>query len=183
MSESPCFATSVSHGTRVRDAPTNDPGEDYVHWSVFGGKANYPRPEPYYANVNNWTLAFDLAENQIANKSQAAFTIQLAGVKTSAGNLDSADGKPWADLPYTVVVNGDELETWTIPSEHSSSCAVRSQAACYTTGHKFVFPVSKLKVGKNEFVLSLPANATAPESAVLPESVYVQYDALRLEVS
>lgn len=182
MWESLRFATLVSHLTRVDDATTNDSGEDYVHWSVFGGKANYPRPKPYYNNVNNWTLTFDLTQKQIASKSQATFTIQLAGVKTSAGNLDSAGSKPWADLPYTVVVNGNELETWTIPSEHSSSCAVRSQAACYTTGHKFVFPVSQLKVGNNEFVLSLPANATAPESAVLPESVYVQYDALRLEV-
>lgn len=34
----------------------------------------------------------------------------------------------------------------------------------------------------NEIVLSLPYNATDYESAVLPRSVYVQYDALRLEV-
>jgi rhamnogalacturonan endolyase len=172
----------VSHHRRVEDTTTNDHGADYVHWSVFSGKANYLRPEPYYTNENNWTLTFDLTRGQITNKSQATFTIQMAGVKTSAGNLDSADGKPWADLPNTVVVNGNELETWTIPSEHSSSCAVRSQAACYSTSHNFVFPVSYMKAGKNEFVLSLPANATVPESAVLPESVYVQYDALRLEV-
>lgn len=36
--------------------------------------------------------------------------------------------------------------------------------------------------GANELILSLPANATDYESAVLPQSVYVQYDALRLEV-
>jgi hypothetical protein len=34
----------------------------------------------------------------------------------------------------------------------------------------------------NEFVLSLPYNATDYESALLPRSVYVQYDALRLEI-
>lgn len=34
----------------------------------------------------------------------------------------------------------------------------------------------------NEIVLSLPFNATDYESALLPRSVYVQYDALRLEV-
>lgn len=155
---------------------------NYVHWSVFGGKANYLRKEPYYTNVNNWTLTFDLAQDQISNKSQATFTVQLAGVKTSAGNNDGADGKAWADLPYNVVVNGKQLETWTIPSSHSSSCAVRSAATCYTTGHKFIFPASLLVVGSNEFVLSLPARATAPESAELPESVYLQYDAFRLEV-
>ncbi|KAH8731926.1 polysaccharide lyase-like protein family 4 [Phaeosphaeriaceae sp. PMI808] len=155
---------------------------NYVHWSVFGGKANYLRKDPIYTNVNNWTLGFDLAQDQIANKSQATFTIQLAGVKTSAGNNDDAGGKDWADLPYNVIVNGKQLETWTIPRTHSSSCAVRSAATCYTTGHKFTFPAGQLKAGRNEFVLSLPAKATAPESAELPESVYLQYDALRLEV-
>lgn len=127
-------------------------------------------------------MTFDLLQDQISNKSQATFTVALAGVKTSAGNNDEADGKAWKDLPYNVVVNGKQLQTWTIPSEHSSSCAVRSAQTCYTTGHKFTFPVSQLKVGSNEFILSLPARATAPESAELPESVYLQYDALRLEV-
>jgi rhamnogalacturonan endolyase len=155
---------------------------NYVHWSVFGGKANYLRKDPYYTNVNNWTLAFDLAPDQIADMTSATFTVQLASVKTSAGNNDAAAGKVWEDLPYTVVVNGKQLDTWTIPSEHSSSCAVRSAATCYTTGHKFKFDAKMLKIGSNEFVLSLPPRATAPEDAVLPESVYVQYDALRLEV-
>ncbi|KAH7396400.1 polysaccharide lyase-like protein family 4 [Pyrenochaeta sp. MPI-SDFR-AT-0127] len=156
---------------------------NYVHWSVFGGKANYLRKDPYYTNVNNWTLTFDLTQSQISNKSTATFTVQLAGVKTSTGNNDGPADKAWANLPYNVIVNGNQLPTWTIPSEHSSSCAVRSAATCYTTGHKFVFDVKNLKSGTNKFVLSLPANATAPESAVLPESVYLQYDALRLEVS
>ncbi|KAH7113733.1 polysaccharide lyase-like protein family 4 [Dendryphion nanum] len=156
---------------------------NYVHWSVFGGKANYVRTEPYYKNVNNWTINFDLSQGQIADKKKATFTIQLAGVKTSAGNNDQAGGKAWENLPYNVVVNNKQLETWTIPSEHSSSCAVRSAATCYTTGHKFTFDTAMLKVGTNEFILSLPERATAPESAVLPESVYLQYDALRLEVA
>ena len=39
-----------------------------------------------------------------------------------------------------------------------------------------------LKEGENTFVLSLPYNGTNYESALLPESVYVQYDAMRLEV-
>jgi rhamnogalacturonan endolyase len=45
-----------------------------------------------------------------------------------------------------------------------------------------VFDVSLLKAGTNLFTLSLPAGKTVPESAVLFEGVYVQYDALRLEV-
>ena len=163
---------------------TSNPAKDfnYVHWSVFGGKANYIRKDPYYTNVNNWTLAFDLAQQQISNKTNATFTVQLAGVKTSAGNNDDAS-KNWNNLPYTVVINGKQLPVWTISSQHSSSCAVRSAATCYTTGHKFVFEAGLLKVGANEMILSLPARATAPEDAVLPESVYLQYDALRLEVA
>lgn len=39
-----------------------------------------------------------------------------------------------------------------------------------------------LREGENTLVLSLPYNATNYESVLLPESVYVQYDALRLEV-
>ncbi|KAF2826762.1 galactose mutarotase-like protein [Ophiobolus disseminans] len=176
------FVKDFPNGVNYKVGSSSLRDLNYVHWSVFGGKANYLRKDPYYTNVNNWTLTFDVTQDQLSNKSQATFTVQLAGVKTSAGNTDGEDGKAWADLPYNVVVNGKQLDTWTIPRTHSSSCAVRSAATCYTTGHKFSFPVSQLKVGSNEFVLNLPARATAPESAELPESVYLQYDALRLEV-
>jgi rhamnogalacturonan endolyase len=64
----------------------------------------------------------------------------------------------------------------------SSSCAVRSSVSCYNLAHKFEFDAKLLKKGENEIVLSLPYNATNYESAVLPTSVYVQYDALRLEI-
>jgi rhamnogalacturonan endolyase len=64
----------------------------------------------------------------------------------------------------------------------SSSCGVRSGAICYNVGHKFEFDPSLLKEGENEMVLSLPYNATNYEPALLTESTYVQYDALRLEV-
>lgn len=59
---------------------------------------------------------------------------------------------------------------------------MRSAVICYNLAHKFVFDAKLLQAGGNEFVLSLPYNATDYESAVLPQSVYVQYDALRLEV-
>lgn len=65
---------------------------------------------------------------------------------------------------------------------HSSSCAVRSAVICYNIANKFTFDPKLFVEGKNEIILSLPANATDYESAVLPTSVYVQYDALRLEV-
>jgi rhamnogalacturonan endolyase len=177
------FVKDFPNGVKYKVGSSSLRDLNYVHWSVFGGKANYLRKDPYYTNVNNWTLTFDLNQEQITNKSTATFTVQLAGVKTAAGNNDAAGGKAWENLPYNVVVNGKQLETWTIPSQHSSSCAVRSAATCYTTGHKFKFDARILKGGSNELVLSLPASATAPEDAVLPESVYLQYDALRLEVS
>ncbi len=59
---------------------------------------------------------------------------------------------------------------------------MRSAVICYNIANKFVFDPSVLKEGENKIVLSLPFNATDYESAVLPSSVYVQYDALRLEV-
>lgn len=59
---------------------------------------------------------------------------------------------------------------------------MRSAVSCYNIAHKFVFDTKYLKAGENTIVLSLPFNATDYESAVLPRSVYVQYDALRLEV-
>jgi rhamnogalacturonan endolyase len=54
--------------------------------------------------------------------------------------------------------------------------------SCYNIAHKFTFDAKNLKTGENTIVLSLPFNATDYESAILPRSVYVQYDALRLEV-
>jgi rhamnogalacturonan endolyase len=87
---------------------------NYMQWSVFGGKANSIRPDPHYTNVNAWNVTFDATAEQLSGKTEATFTVQLAGVKTSAGNLDSAN-KPFADLPYTVIVNGQTLPIWTIP--------------------------------------------------------------------
>ncbi|KAM0196928.1 hypothetical protein ACHAPI_005477 [Fusarium lateritium] len=165
----------------------SDVGKDlnYVHWSVFGGKGNYPRPEQYVGNgdVNNWTIAFDLKESEFKRKKQATFTVQLAGAKTAAGNTDIYNAsEPHSNLKYTVNINGKDLEPWVIPYHQSSSCAVRSSVSCYNIAHKFEFDAKFLKKGENEIILSLPFNATNYESAVLPTTVYVQYDALRLEI-
>ena len=96
----------------------SDPAKDlnYVHWSVFGGYANFNRPKPHYENVNNWTVLFDLTTSQFTKKRQATFTVQLAGAKTAAGNTDVFNAsEPYSNLPYTVVVNGHELKPWVIP--------------------------------------------------------------------
>ncbi|EME77917.1 polysaccharide lyase family 4 protein [Pseudocercospora fijiensis CIRAD86] len=153
---------------------------NYVHWSVFGGYGNSIRTEPYHENgiVNNWKILFDASSQDLSDKTTATFTIQLAAARTAAGNTDIFNSSQrYSNLPYTVSVNGHHLEPWIIPS-----CAVRSAVSCYHLSHKFVFHVSKLRVGRNEFLLSLPRNATGDDSALLAESVYVQYDALRLEV-
>lgn len=59
---------------------------------------------------------------------------------------------------------------------------MRSAATCYQLSHKFTFHPKLFVQGQNEIVLSLPIDGTNYEPAVLPESVYVQYDALRLEI-
>ncbi|KAF3908756.1 hypothetical protein ABW21_db0201177 [Orbilia brochopaga] len=176
------FPTDFPNGVNY-DVATSDYSKDmnYVHWSVFGGFANSLRTQPYYENVNNWTISFDITAVQVKRKKTATFTVQLAGVKTAAGNTD-VSGQPWSDLPFTVNVNGLDLDPWVIPYNQSSSCAVRSAVRCYNTAHKFVFGTELLKIGKNVFTLSLPFNATDVETAILPTTVYLQYDALRLEV-
>ncbi|KAI1102276.1 polysaccharide lyase family 4 protein [Jackrogersella minutella] len=159
---------------------------NYVHWSVFGGYANSLRSEPYYGNgnVNNWTIVFDLEKSQFYQKQQATFTVQLAGAKTAAGNTDVFNAsEPHSNLAYIVNINGKDLAPWIIPYDQSSSCAARSAVICYNVANKFTFDPALLKEGENKIVLSLPFNATDYESAVLPPSIYVQYDALRLEVS
>lgn len=91
---------------------------NYIHWSVFGGYADSLRTEPYLGdgNVNNWTIIFDLEDEQLRHKKEATFTVQLAGAKTAAGNTDVFNSSQlFSDLPYTVVVNGVELEPWIIP--------------------------------------------------------------------
>lgn len=91
---------------------------NYVHWSVFGGYANYVRTEPYYGNgdVNNWTIAFDTKKSDLARKTKATFTVQLAGAKTAAGNTDNFNAsEPYTNLPYNVAINGHALEPWIIP--------------------------------------------------------------------
>ncbi|KAK8091349.1 hypothetical protein PG994_000854 [Apiospora phragmitis] len=162
---------------------------NYIHWSVFGGYANSQRPVQEVGmdgSINNWTIAFDVenAAEVLEGTSEATLTIQLAGAKTAAGNTDVFNATAaFNDLPFTVSVNGRDLEPWVIPYYHSSSCGVRSAVVCYQLAHKFTFPTEYLTGGKtNEIVLSLPFNATDCESALLPRSVYVQYDALRLEV-
>lgn len=157
---------------------------NYIHWSFIPGKANFLHPEPVYENINNWTITFDLEEAQLSDTTEATLTVQIAGTKTANGNIKwTPVNHPYSSLPWTVSVNGGAYEsTWVIPYWRSGSCGVRSAVACQNIENKFVFPASLLQDGRNEFVLSLPYNASSVETALLPDALYIQYDALRLEV-
>ncbi|KAL1623099.1 hypothetical protein SLS54_004585 [Diplodia seriata] len=182
------FPTEFPDGVRFK-VGESDEAEDwnYVHWSSVGGRGNAVRTETLYSpTISNWTVVFDVEEERkvvVEGSETATLTVQLAGAKTAAGNTDVFNAtEPYANLPFVVTVNGHELEPWVIPYQHSSSCAVRSAISCYNVANKFVFEVGWLKEKDNEIVLRLPADAMDYESAVLPQQVYVQYDALRLEV-
>lgn len=154
-----------------------------VHWSVFGPTHN--RDNIYTQNTNNWTINFDLTAADLKKKKTATLTIQLAGAKTAAGNTDiNSAAEPYANLPLTTYVNGQsEGLPFVIPYYHSSSCIVRSAVSCYQVAKKLTFSTEWLKVGSNKLVLNLPFNGTDTETAVLPTALYVQYDALRFELS
>lgn len=83
------FPTDFPRGVRFTVGESTEVEDfNYVHWSVFGGYANSIRTQPYYENVNNWTILFNLSDSQFHEKKLATFTIQLAGAKTAAGNTD-----------------------------------------------------------------------------------------------
>ncbi|GAP89341.1 putative rhamnogalacturonate lyase c [Rosellinia necatrix] len=179
-------------GGVVFDVGSGREGTDlnYVHWSWFPGgaaNANPLRAASVYDDVANWTLRFDLSAAQLAaaRVGTATLTVDLAGAKTANGNNRWAalPAEPYSSVPYTVALNGADLETWLIPPLRSGSCGVRSGVVCQNFGHKFVFPAARLREGPNQFVLSLPYNATNTETALLPGVIYVQYDALRLELA
>jgi rhamnogalacturonan endolyase len=109
------FPDGVSYKVGASDASTD---LNYVHWSVFGGYGNSIRTVPYAGdgNVNNWTITFDLEQNQYQDATEGTFTVLLAGAKTAAGNTDVYNAsEPHANLKYTVNVNGQDLEPWVIP--------------------------------------------------------------------
>jgi rhamnogalacturonan endolyase len=116
------FPTDFPDGVRYH-VGKSDPAVDfnYVHWSVFGGQANSIRPTPYWKNVNNWTILFDVDKHSLKGTRTATFTVQLAGAKTAAGNTDVFNAsEPYANLPFTVNVNGEDLKPWVIPYANHS---------------------------------------------------------------
>lgn len=180
------FPTDFPNGVLFKVGESTESEDfNYIHWSWFPGYGNSVRPEPVYDNVNNWTIQFNLSGPQLAGSRTATLTVDLAGAKTANGNnkWTALPAEKFSNVPYTVAVNGKDVETWIIPSYRSGSCGVRSGVVCQNFGHKFEFATTLLKTGVNQFVLSLPYNATDTETSVLPGVIYIQYDALRLELS
>ncbi|KAI0651829.1 galactose mutarotase-like protein [Trametes meyenii] len=145
---------------------------NYVHWSQYGG--TYTRNNTV-TDINRWTINFHIdahTARKLTFNSVATFTIQLAGARTTAGNTDANQGD-YPSFPINTYVN-DQAESlsWTIQPYDSSSCGERSAISCHLLSQKFQFPGTWLKKGDNRFVLELPHAAP----------VYVQYDALRLEL-
>lgn len=116
------FLSDFPDGVRFHVGRSDEAQDlNYIHWSVFGGYANARRPEQVEGDgsINNWTVAFDARDLLTAEESRAGtatLTVQLAAAKGASGNTDVQNAtQAWSDLPYVVVVNGRELETWVIP--------------------------------------------------------------------
>ncbi|KAL0934674.1 rhamnogalacturonate lyase c [Colletotrichum truncatum] len=178
------FEKDFPEGVRF-DVGKSKEAEDlnYIHWSFFPAKGNHLRQENYYENVNNWTITFDLQKDQLSRAKTATFTVQIAGTKTANGNTKWTEIQPFGNLPWTVNFNGLYESTWVIPYWRSGSCGVRSGISCQNIENKFIFSSAALREGQNELTLSLPFNASSVETALLPDALYVQYDALRLELA
>ncbi|PYH42288.1 polysaccharide lyase family 4 protein [Aspergillus saccharolyticus JOP 1030-1] len=164
---------------------SSDPATDFntVHWSVFGPTPSNPDVE--YNTTHDWTINFNLSQKQLQKRKNATLTIQLAGAKTAAGNTDVWNpAEEYNNLSLESYINDQEEPlSMVIGFNQSSSCIVRSAVSCYQVRSRMEFLADWLVVGNNVLTLHLPYNATDTETAVLPGTVYVQYDALRLEVA
>ncbi|CAI7630683.1 unnamed protein product [Penicillium glandicola] len=163
---------------------TSDPATDLnsVHWSVFGPTAKNSDVE--YDTTHDWNIHFTLDSKQLNKRKTATLTLQLAAAKTAAGNTDVWNPiEPYNNLSLESYINNqaDPL-TLVVGFNQSSSCIVRSAVSCYQVGSRMEFPADWLHVGDNVLRLHLPFNATDTETAILPATVYVQYDAIRLEL-
>ncbi|KAJ5970095.1 Glycoside hydrolase-type carbohydrate-binding [Penicillium vulpinum] len=163
---------------------TSNPATDLntVHWSVFGPTAKDSHVE--YDTTYDWNIHFKLNPKQLRKRKTATLTLQLAAAKTAAGNTDVWNSiEPYNNLSLESYINNqaDPL-TLMVGFNQSSSCIVRSAVSCYQIGSRMEFPADWLHVGDNVLRLHLPFNATDTETAILPATVYVQYDAIRLEL-
>ncbi|KAJ3805551.1 galactose mutarotase-like protein [Lentinula lateritia] len=164
------YPTQFPNGVNFTVGLSNESVDwNYVHWSRFG--PTYIRNETV-TNVNQWQINFELEEAPSAN-SIATFTMQLAGVETTAGNTDVASGSNPTVPILTYVNDQSQPLNWTILAYQSSSCGERSAISCHLLHNELEFSGSWLGEGWNKFLVS---------ALFLSSTYYVQYDALRLEL-
>ncbi|THH29365.1 hypothetical protein EUX98_g4827 [Antrodiella citrinella] len=164
------FPTQFPNGVNFTIGKS-DEGTDfnYVHWAQYG--PTYTRNNTV-TDINNWQINFDLLQRPSPN-SNATFTVLFAGAYTTAGNTHLWQGT-YPSFDFLTYVNDEPTPlSFTIGPDQSSSCGVRSAISCTTLSTKFEFPGTWLKEGGNKLILSLPVNSP----------IYVQYDALRLELA
>ncbi|KAF8606877.1 galactose mutarotase-like protein [Ceratobasidium sp. AG-I] len=162
------FPNGVNYTVGVSDASKD---WNYVHWSVFG--PSYTRSTAVKTNMNNWTINFEHTA-PIPTNATGTLTIQLAGAKSSSTNTDIVPPGSNSKFTLQAIMNDQTPLNFDILWYQSGNCAVRSGVSCYNLAKKLPFSGSWLKQGWNKLVLSLPYNKGA---------VYVQYDAIRLELS
>ncbi|TCD65283.1 hypothetical protein EIP91_002845 [Steccherinum ochraceum] len=163
------FPTQFPNGVNFTVGKSKEATDfNYIHWARYG--PTYTRNDTV-TNINNWQINFDLSQTP-PKHSSATLTILLAAAYTTAGNTHLSQGAyPSFDFLTYVNDNSSGL-SWTIGPDQSSSCGVRSAISCTTLSKKFTFPGTWLRKGHNKLVLSLPFNSP----------IYVQYDAIRLEL-
>ncbi|KAH7872177.1 galactose mutarotase-like protein [Lentinula edodes] len=117
------YPTQFPNGVNFTIGSSNESVDwNYVHWSRFG--PTYIRNETV-TDINQWQINFELEEAPSAD-SIATFTMQLAGVETTAGNTDVASGSN-PNVPILTYVNDQSQPlNWTILAYQSSSCGERS---------------------------------------------------------
>ncbi|KAK8844836.1 hypothetical protein IAR55_006686 [Kwoniella newhampshirensis] len=164
----------------------SDPARDwnYVHYSRYGG--SFTRPGYVLDNVNVWMVNWIPDAGLVTQGKNATLTVQLAGARTAAGNLDAIEpSSNYSNVDYTININGNPL-VWTILYNQSSSCTDRSGIACYNIRKVFNFPGEWLKNDTqdvNVFQFALPYNASGGDVNFRNYSVSVVYDAIRLEIT
>ncbi|KAJ5450818.1 CAZyme family PL4 [Penicillium daleae] len=189
----------------------SDPAIDLntVHWSVFGPTSSNHHVE--YDTTYDWNIHFKLDAKQLRQRKTATLTVQLAGAKIAAGNTDvwNPAVRVWISYRWFLDVSfsspmlmervletynnlslesyiNDHLDPLTlmIGFNQSSSCIVRSAVSCYQVSSRMSFPANWLPRGRQPAATLSPfqRNRDTETAIACLETVYVQYDALRLEV-
>ncbi|KAI9739177.1 MAG: hypothetical protein M1834_007390 [Cirrosporium novae-zelandiae] len=172
------FPTDFPNGVTFRPGTSNELTDwNSIHWSTFG--PTYDHQYTVYTNINNFTILFNLSSAP-SSTSTYTFTIALAGAHGSSAPFSfntTNVSLDWtlADVHLLTYINDSPAYDWYIWQGYASSLGMRSGVSGYNLKTYWRWNGTLFKEGENKIVLSLPQNASS--------YAYVQYDALRLEVS